>query len=182
MERLPVLAEARGAVEHEPARLVAEGAHGGLPADAVRTAAARRDVARAHVVARLHCLDAGPDPLHHPGRLVAEDHRQRMGVVAGQHVQVAVADPVGRPPHQHLVRAGLQQLDVLHHHRLLHLVEHRRLRLHDDLRLRPLPSGERVGVRGSVLQWFASVAVRAQLHKPPPGWRRPRRCRMIPRS
>jgi hypothetical protein len=45
-----------------------------------------------------------------------------MRVVTGDHVQVAVADAVGRPPHLDLVRTGFEQLDVLDHDRLLRVV------------------------------------------------------------
>src|SRR5437016_4796481 len=60
MEAAPVFAKPRGAIEHEPPRFVAERAHRRLAADAVPALAARRDVARADVVARGHGLDPGP--------------------------------------------------------------------------------------------------------------------------
>jgi hypothetical protein len=53
-----------------------------------------------------------------------------MGIVAGDDVNVAVADPVGDPAHQHLVGPGREHLDLFHHDRLLHLVQDRRCRLH----------------------------------------------------
>src|SRR5207302_8538551 len=135
VQALTVLAEARGAVEHEPARAVAQRAQRRLAADAVAAPAAGGDVARADVIADLHRLDAGSDLLHDPGRLVTKHHRQRMRIVAGDDVQVAVADAVGLPAHQHLVRAGIEHLDVLDHERLLDLVQDRgrRLRRHGCL-------------------------------------------------
>ena len=133
MERLAALSKARRAVQHEPARLVPERAHGRLAADAVPASPARRDVARADVIAGLHCLHARPDLLNHPRRFVSEDDGQGMRVVAGHHVQIAVTDAVGDPAHLDFVRAGLEQLDVFHHQGLLHLVEHGCLRLHGTL-------------------------------------------------
>ena len=130
MQALAVLPEARRAVEHEPARLVAERAHRRLSADAVAALAARGDVARAHVIARLHGLDPGADLLHHAGRFVTEHDGQGVWIVAGDDVEVAVADAVRGPLHQHLVRAGLHQLHVFDDHRFLHFIEHRRLRVH----------------------------------------------------
>ena len=123
VQALAILLEARRAVEHEPARLVAQRAHRGLAADAVPARAARRDVARADVIAGLHRLDAGANPLDHARGLVAEHDGQGMRRVTGDHVQVAVADAVRGPLHQHLVRAGLHQLHVFDDHRLLHFVE-----------------------------------------------------------
>ncbi len=137
MERLPVLAEARRAVEHEPPRLVAERAHGRLAADAVPAFPAGGDVARAHVIAGLDALHARPDLLDHAGRLVAEDDGERVRVVARHHVQVAVADAVGRPAHADLVRAGLQHLHVLDHQRLVHLVQHGSIGVHGHALLVP---------------------------------------------
>ena len=55
---------------------------------------------------------------------VAEDDRQRMRIVAGHHVQVAVTHAVGHPANEHLVRTGLHDVDVFHGQRLLHLVHH----------------------------------------------------------
>src|SRR5437588_855754 len=104
----PVLLEAWGAIEHEPPRLVPERAHRRLAADAVPAPAARRDVARADVVARRHGLDPRPDLLDHARGLVTEHDGQGMGRVTRDHVQVAVADAVGRPPHLHLVGPGLE--------------------------------------------------------------------------
>src|SRR5947208_3324852 len=106
MEAAPVLAKPRGAVEHEPPRLVPERAHRRLAADAVPAPAARRDVARADVVARRYGLDPRPDLLDHARGLVTEHDGQRMGRVTRDHVQVTVADAVGRPPHLHLVGPG----------------------------------------------------------------------------
>jgi len=129
MERLTTLPKARGAVEHEPARRVAQRAERGLAADAVPALPARGDVARAHVVAGLDGLHGGADLLDHAGRLVAEHDGERVGIVAGDHVQVTVTDPVGHPTDEHLVGPGLQHLHVLDHEGLLHLVEHGRRRL-----------------------------------------------------
>src|SRR5262249_58866119 len=61
VEHLAVLAEARGAVEHEPPWLVAERAHCRLAADAVPALSAGGDVARAHVIAGLDAFHARPD-------------------------------------------------------------------------------------------------------------------------
>src|SRR5438094_2589355 len=133
MKAAPVLLEAWGAVGHEPPRLVPERAHRGLAADAVPTLAARRDVARADVVARRHGLDPRPDLLDHARGLVTEHDGQGMGRVTRDHVQVTVADAVGRPPHLHLVGTGLEQLDVLHHDRLPHVVQNRRGYTHGAL-------------------------------------------------
>ncbi len=136
VKRLSLRAKARGAVEHEPARLVPERAHGGLAADAVPASPARRDIARADVVAGLHRFHARPDFLDHPRRLVSQDDGQGMRVVARHHVQITMAHAVGDPAHLDLVRAGLEQLHVFHHQGLLHLVEHGRVRLHGCLQER----------------------------------------------
>jgi len=133
MEAAPVFAKPRGAIEHEPPRFVAERAHRRLAADAVPALAARRDVARADVVAGRHGLDPRPDLLDHARGLVTEHDGQGMGRVARDHVQIAVADAVGRPPHLHFVGTGLEQLDVLHHDRLLHVVQNRRSYTHGAL-------------------------------------------------
>ena len=79
------------------------------------------------MVAGLYRLDAGADLLHHAGGLVPQHHRQRMRIISRHHVEIAVADPVGRPLHPHLARARLHELDVLDHQGLPDLVEHRRL-------------------------------------------------------
>src|SRR5437764_1218443 len=84
-----------------------------LAADAVPALPARGDVARAHVVAGLDGLHGGADLLDHAGRLVAEHDGERVGIVAGDHVQVTVTDPVGHPTDEHLVGPGLQHLHVL---------------------------------------------------------------------
>ena len=125
VERLPVPPEARRPVHHEPARPVAERAERRLAVDAVAALAARGDVARADVVARLHGLDRGSHALDDARGLVAQHDGQGMRVVAGDHVVVAVADAVRRPPDQHLVRARLQHLDVLDDDRLVDLVQDR---------------------------------------------------------
>jgi hypothetical protein len=124
VEALAVLPETERAVVHERTGLVAERAKRRGPVDTVAALAARRDVARAHVVADLHGLDQRADLLHDSGRLVTEDHGQRVGRVAGHQVIVAVADAVGGPTDLHLVRSGLQQLDLLDDQRLLDLVQH----------------------------------------------------------
>src|SRR2546429_7006336 len=98
MEAAPVFAKPRGAIEHEPPRLVPERAHRRLAADAVPALATRRDVARADVVARDYRLDSRPHLLDDPRGLVAEHDGQGMRRVSRDHVQVAVADAVGRPP------------------------------------------------------------------------------------
>ena len=82
------------------------------------------------MIARRDRLDSRADLLDHAGGLVAEHDGQGMRVVAGDHVQVAVADAVGRPPHLDLVRTGLEQLDVLDHDRLLRVVQNRRCDTH----------------------------------------------------
>src|SRR5438046_1284359 len=71
-----VLAEPRGAVQHEPAWLVAQRAHRRLAADAVAALAARRDVGGAHVVSDRHALDAGANALDHAGGLVRSEERR----------------------------------------------------------------------------------------------------------
>src|SRR5947199_7668680 len=103
MKPAPVLREARRGVEHEPARLVAERAHGQLTADAIPALAARRDVARADVIARRDRLDSWADLLDDARGLVTEHHKEGMERVAHDHMQIAMADAVGRPPHLHLV-------------------------------------------------------------------------------
>ncbi len=75
------------------------------------------------MVARGDGLDPRPDLLDDAGRLVAQHDGQGMRGVARDHVVVAVADAVRRPAHLHLVRAGLEQLDVFDHERFLHVVE-----------------------------------------------------------
>src|SRR5438132_596792 len=60
VEARAVLAEARGAVEHEPARLVAPRAHRRLAPDAVAALAARGNVGGAHVNAGRCPLRRGP--------------------------------------------------------------------------------------------------------------------------
>src|SRR5262247_1306116 len=147
MEAPPVLLEARRTVEHEPARLVAQRAHGRLPPDAIPALAARRDIARADVIARGDRLDARADFLDYPGGLVAEHDGQGMGIVAGDHVQIAVADAVGRPAHLHLVRAGLEELDVFDHDRLLRVIENRRRHSHGALPLGRMWPGKNVADR-----------------------------------
>src|SRR5262249_20062731 len=96
VQAAPVLLEARRAVEHEPARRVPQRAHGRLAADAVPALAARRDVARADVIARHDRLDPRADLFDHSGGLVTEHDGQGMRVITSDHVQVTVTDAVGR--------------------------------------------------------------------------------------
>jgi predicted nuclease with TOPRIM domain len=74
------------------------------------------------VVTGLDRVHVGPDPLHDSGRLVSEDHRERVRVVSGHDVEVAVADAVRDESHENLVRAGFEQLDILDHQGLFHVV------------------------------------------------------------
>ena len=75
--------------------------------------------------------DALAAALDDAGALVAE-HRRRVagGIDPRGGVHVGVTDPAGDQPHEHLARAGLGQLDLLHDERLGELLEHGRADLH----------------------------------------------------
>ena len=110
----PVEREPRGAVRKRsrrghPGALLAEV----RPPGTAALALAARGHEREHdVVAGSHALDAGPDLGHDAGRLVTDHERQRLRQVAVDDVQVAVADPAGRDPHEHLPALRRRQLDL----------------------------------------------------------------------
>ena len=54
---------------------------------------------------------------------MAEHHRRRPLPLALHHVQVGAADADGRHPHEHLARARLVELDLVHLERPSLLVE-----------------------------------------------------------
>jgi len=80
---------------------------------------------RDDVVARHDGRDARTDSLDDARPLMAEDGRgvaRRVGTGGG--VEVGVADAAGDEPDEHLARAWLRQLDLLHDERLPELLEH----------------------------------------------------------
>ena len=67
------------------------------------------------MVARLEIGDFGADLLDHARRLMAENHRQRMGVQPLDEVQIGMAQATHRGAHQNLARLGLARADLLDH-------------------------------------------------------------------
>ena len=103
----------------------------GLVAAAVDALAALGREQRHDVVAGLKERDPLADLLDHAGALVAEHRRGVAGRVrARRRVEVGVADAAGLEPHQHLARARLLELDLLHGQRLPELLENGRAHSH----------------------------------------------------
>ena len=76
------------------------------------------------MVSGLEVAHARADGLDHPGRLVAEDERHgERHPVAGQCVEVTVADTGGRDPDEDLTDPGLVDLDVFDGRGTRHRVE-----------------------------------------------------------
>ncbi len=91
------------------------------------------------------------DRLDDARALVAEHRRRVAGRVgAGGRVEVGVADAAGDEPDQHLARAGLGEVELLHDERLPELLEDRGSHLHLGRHQRAILSlkvGERLSVR-----------------------------------
>ena len=99
----------------------------GLVAAAVHALAALGREQRDHVVAGLHERDPLAHLLDHAGALVAEDRGGvARGIRARRRVEICVAHAAGLEPHQHLTRARLLELDLLHGQRLPELLENGR--------------------------------------------------------
>ena len=108
------------------------------PAPPARPArAAHRPPVEDDEVAGRDVGDVGPDGLHDPGRLVAEQEREVVVDAALPVVQVGVAHPAGLHLDQRLARAGIGHVDDLDRHRLLDGPGHHRTHL---LRHRSTPS------------------------------------------
>ena len=138
-----VLGERRGAhevadrlaVAREPRRAVGQVALVLLLADreaevralasAVDALAALRREERDDVVAGRERADALADALDDARALVPEHRRRVAGRVgAGGRVEVGVADAAGDEAHEHLARARLGQVDLVHDERRSELLEH----------------------------------------------------------
>src|SRR4029077_9207833 len=110
--------------------------------EAVDALAALRREERHHMVADRQIAHAVADRLDHAGALVPE-HRRRVagGVGPGGRKQVGVADPAGLEPDEHLARARLGELELLHLERLAESLQHGCTDLHErdptTARLRP---------------------------------------------
>src|SRR5437667_57588 len=120
----------RLAVLRKPGRLVraARGrralAEVRAPGDAVLARAAERREAADHVVAGRHVAYLAAHVLDDARRLVPEDGRQRARERSLEDVEVAVADPGGGGPHDHLARPRRVDPDVLDAERLADRAHH----------------------------------------------------------
>jgi hypothetical protein len=131
----------RLAVPSQPGRAVRQVAEPLLVADrqaqvrarveAVLALAALRREERHGVVADGQVAHAAADRLHDPGAFVAEHGRRvarRIG--ARRRVEVGVADAAGDEPDEHLARARLGQVELLHLERLAEPLQHGCAHLH----------------------------------------------------
>ena len=132
MDVLTVAVKPRRAVEQEPAGRLGAVAKYRTPAYAVFAPAAVRPEVEDDRLAGFELGAAGPDPLHHPGRLVAEDHGKRHRPLALHHVVVGVADPRRGDAYQHLPVPRLVEIEGLDDQRRVGFVKNGGLDFHES--------------------------------------------------
>jgi len=99
--------------------------------EAVHTLAALRREEGDDVVAGRQRSDAFADPLDHTRSFVPEHGRRVAGRIGpGSRKQVRVADAAGDEPDEHLARARLGELELLHLERSPERLQHCRADLH----------------------------------------------------
>ena len=152
--RLAVAGQPRGAVRHVALVLLFADrqAQVRLRAAAVDALAALGREERHDVVAGRDQTHIVAHPLHDPGALVPQ-HRGRVsrGIGAGCGVQVRVADAARLQAHQHLARARLLELHLLHLERRSELLQDCGADLHPrhHIRARRRPRRSEPGCAGS---------------------------------
>ena len=79
------------------------------------------------MVARLDMMHFRPNLLDDPCGLMPQHHGQRIGQIAGHHMQIGMAHPDRLQPHQHFAAHRLGNRDIFDLHALAHLAKNRRL-------------------------------------------------------
>ncbi|MEH2471598.1 hypothetical protein V1284_003042 [Nitrobacteraceae bacterium AZCC 2299] len=124
IDRLALVAEARGAVGHHALALggADRGAEIGLLAQAAFALPAFRRVERDDMIAGFHRADAGPDLANDAGAFMAEDRgKDALAVKPVERIGIGVADAGGLDLDQHLAMLRTLEIDLDDLERLLGL-------------------------------------------------------------